>query len=154
MTVDIHSGLAVCQIVVFDLDGSEYALPIESVREVLRMVAFAPVPESPDWLVGAVNLRGRALPLVDLRLRLGLPARPYGLSTPIVVVESGGRSAAVAVDRVLEALPVPADAFEPVEGMVGRGRAARALVRAGDRLVTLLDPDRLCPSQDAPRKDT
>ena len=63
------------RLVVLRLGDREYGLATEVVVQVLRMVAIRPVPESPPWIAGVVNVRGRTTPMVDLRIRLGLPAR-------------------------------------------------------------------------------
>src|SRR5205809_5151739 len=76
---------AATQLVVFRIEKSEYALPVGNVGEILRMVAIAPVPEAPSWLPGVINLRGKVIPVIDLRVRLGLASKPVGINTPIVV---------------------------------------------------------------------
>jgi purine-binding chemotaxis protein CheW len=129
------------QWVVFRLAEHEYALRLESVSEVLRMVAITPLPESPPWLAGVINLRGRVIAVTDLRLRLGLPAPAPGLNTPIIVVEAAGRQMGLIADSVVEVLTNAAEAADLPFSMPGTGpaRLALATLRAGDRLITVLD---------------
>ena len=126
------------------VEGREYALPLGCVVEVVRMAALAPVPDGPRHVLGLLDLRGRVVPVLDLRLRLGLaPAEP-GLSTPICVVEAGGRGFGLVADAVTD--------IRPLEGPVERLQVAPAdspvagVTHVGGRLVSLLDPGRLAPS--------
>jgi purine-binding chemotaxis protein CheW len=132
------------QLVVFRVAGSEFGLPVESVGEILRMVAIAPVPEAPEWLPGVINLRGKVIPVVDLRVRLGLPREAPRLNTPILVAEAGGQAVGLIADSVTELLTVPLDAVEPPDERVGEAGAVKAVARAGERLILIFDLERVC----------
>jgi purine-binding chemotaxis protein CheW len=134
----------VTQFVVFRIAGSEYGLPVGNVGEILRMVAIAPVPEAPEWLPGVINLRGRVIPVIDLRTRLGLPREPVGLNTPIIVAETGGQMVGLVADSVTELLTVPLDAVEPPDDRVGASAAVDGVARAGDRIILTFDLERVC----------
>ena len=131
------------QLVVIRLGDREYGLATEVVVQVLRMVAIRPVPESPPWIAGVVNLRGRTTPMVDLRTRLGLPARTPGPGDHIVVVRSGDTTLGLVVDAVLEVLEVTDGQVEPPGDAAGPGGVVAAVARAGDRLLLVLDVDRV-----------
>jgi purine-binding chemotaxis protein CheW len=137
------SGAAV-QLVVFRIDKSEYALPVGNVGEILRMVAIAPVPEAPAWLPGVINLRGKVIPVIDLRTRLGLPKQEVGLNTPIIVAEHQGQMVGLVADSVTELLTVPLDAVEPPDERVGTANAVESVARAGERLLLIFDLERVC----------
>jgi purine-binding chemotaxis protein CheW len=132
------------QLVVFKIDKSEYALPVAQVGEILRMVAIAPVPEAPEWLPGVINLRGRVIPVIDLRIRLGLEHVPVGVNTPILVAEADGQTVGLVADSVTELLTVPLDAVEPPDELAGDGNTIEAVARAGDRLLLIFDLERVC----------
>jgi purine-binding chemotaxis protein CheW len=132
------------QLVVFRIEKSEYALPVGNVGEILRMVAIAPVPEAPEWLAGVINLRGKVIPVIDLRTRLGLPAQPVGLNTPIIVAEHEGQMVGLVADSVAELLTVPLDAVEPPDARVGTANAVEAVARSGERLILILGLERVC----------
>jgi purine-binding chemotaxis protein CheW len=108
------------------------------------MAALAAVPDAPSFVLGLLDLRGRVVPVVDLRRRLGLPATEPGLSTTICVVEAGGRGFGLVADAVTDVRPLlgPVEALEvapddsPVAGVT----------HVDGRLVTLLDPGRLAGS--------
>jgi purine-binding chemotaxis protein CheW len=126
-------------VVVFRLDGREHALPLEHVVEVFRMVAVAAVPEAHRWVLGVVNLRGRVIPVIDLRRRLGLSAREPELATPIIVVKAGGRAAGLVADDVVEVMALPGKALDPPDDLVGPATVVSSIAHAGNRLVLVLD---------------
>jgi purine-binding chemotaxis protein CheW len=137
-------SVEVTQLVVFRIAGSEYALPVANVGEILRMVAISPVPEAPEWLPGVINLRGRVIPVVDLRTRLGMPSEGAGLNTPIIVAEVEGQMVGLVADAVTELLTVPLDAVEPPNERVGEANAVESVARAGDRIILIFDLERVC----------
>jgi purine-binding chemotaxis protein CheW len=129
-------------LVVFELDGREFALPIEDIAEILQMVLVTPVPEVPPWVAGVVNLRGRVIPIVDLRTRLGIETRPPALNTPILVAEQGTRKLGLIADAVRDVITLEESALEPpAELGTGDGHedAVAAVAQAGDRLIMVLD---------------
>lgn len=128
----------------FRLSSGEYALEVGDVVEVLRMVALAPMPEAPPWLVGLLNLRGRVMPVIDLRVRLALPARPVGLDTPILVAQCAGRPVGLIADEVLEVLTLSSDALAAPDALAGAGHPILAVGRSDGRLILLLDLKRIC----------
>jgi purine-binding chemotaxis protein CheW len=132
------------QLVVFKVDKSEYALPVSNVGEILRMVAISPVPEAPAWLPGVINLRGRVIPVIDLRTRLGLPAVPVGINTPILVTEAEGHTVGLVADAVTELLTVPLDHIAPPDELAAHGNTVESVARAGDRLILIFDLANIC----------
>ena len=138
------AAAAATQLVVFRIDKSEYALPVSNVGEILRMVAIAAVPEAPEWLPGVINLRGKVIPVINLRKRLGLPEVEVGLNTPIVVAEHEGQMVGLVADAVTELLTVAADSVEPPDARVGSANAVEAVARSGERLILIFDLDRVC----------
>ena len=119
----------------------EYALPLGCVVEVVRMAALTPAPGGPGHVLGLLDLRGRVVPVMDLRTRLGLAQGEPGLSTPICVVEAGGRAFGLVADAVTDVRPLSG----PVERLEGTpadvGDAGHRAV--GGRLVSVLDAERL-----------
>ena len=129
-------------LVVFELDGREFALPIEDIAEILHMVLVTPVPEVPPWVAGVVNLRGRVIPVVDLRTRLGIEPRPPQLNTPLLIAEQGTRKLGLIADAVRDVISLEDDALErPTEMATGEGHAdaMSAVAQVGDRLIVVLD---------------
>jgi purine-binding chemotaxis protein CheW len=134
-------GLAVRQLLTFVLDGSPYAVPVERVREIVRIRPITPVPRVPEDVCGVISLRGEILEVIDLRLRLRLRAAPPGRASRIIVVHvADGCVAGLLVDGVAEVLAIPADALRPAASAEA-GNVETLCVR-GDRFISLIDLER------------
>jgi len=101
------------QMVIFYLADVEFGLPVESIQEIVRPGAFVKVPLTPAYLLGLTNLRGNILPVVDLRLRLGLPARPTDEHTRLLVLCRAETKMCLLVDGVREVRSYTEDILEP-----------------------------------------
>ncbi len=141
-TQPVLVDVAPAQLVVFTLDGRELALHVEDVSEVLRMVAVTPLPEASGYVAGVINLRGRIVPVIDLRVRLGMAPREQDSSTPIIIVGGGEGAAGLVADGVVEVLSLPSEAVEPPSRL--SAPVVSGVAREDDRLIVVLDPDRLC----------
>ena len=130
------------EVLVFTVGSREYALPVEDVIEVVRMVAVTPLPDAPSSVMGVINMRGHVIPVIDLRSRLGFPAHEPDLSTPIVVVGWGEAAAGLVADGTSEVLTLRSDAVEASHP--SRAQAVSGMAHEGDRLILLLDARRLC----------
>lgn len=86
----------------FMLDNHEYAVEAVNTIEILRLVAIIPIPEAPTFVPGIINLRGRIIPILDLRLRFGFPHKYYNLNTPIIIATNGSYMMGIIVDQVKE----------------------------------------------------
>ena len=71
----------------FKLDSEGYGIPILTVKEIIGLMPFTPIPRAPDFIKGVINLRGKVIPTIDLRMKFGVPAKAYDDRTCIVVVE-------------------------------------------------------------------
>jgi len=130
------------QLLIFEVAGTAYAVPVESVREIVRIRPITPVPRVSAAVRGVIALRGEILQVVDLRRRLSLPPAETARQNRIVVVHlEDGRVAGVLVDAVREVLRVPAEAIGPPAG--GESHAVEALCTRGDRFVSLIALDRV-----------
>jgi len=134
---------AVSHVLIFKVEAREYALPVHHVVEVVRMIAITPLPEAPPWVDGVFNFRGRVVPVVDLRARLGIPRREPDLSTPIVITVAEAGLFGLVPDELVEVLPVSGHQLEASNGHTAASPAVAAMVRHRDRLLLVLDPDRL-----------
>ncbi|MBY9063080.1 chemotaxis protein CheW [Sphingomonas yunnanensis] len=140
------SGAAL-QAVVFALGDEQFALPVEEVREILDHRAPFRVPNAPTWLSGLIDVRGTSVPVIDLRLRLGLSAIAVTPMTRMLMVEVGipNRSASVTlglmVDRVLDVRVYAAAAIEPPPELGVRWHAEhiRGVLRGEQGFAILLD---------------
>jgi purine-binding chemotaxis protein CheW len=133
------------QVVVFMIEGKVLGVDILKVQEILRMVEVTPFPRMPDFALGAINLRGRIVPVINLRRKLGLPERPPGPKTCNLLVRSGDQVIGFLVDEVSEVLDIPAAHLEsPDHGPAWmRSELFSALGKLPGRLLVVLNPDRL-----------
>lgn len=130
------------QLLTFVLDASPYAVPVERVREIVRVRPITPVPRVPSDVCGVISLRGEILEVIDLRLRLHLPAAKSGRASRIIVAHAGdGGVAGLLVDGVSEVLTVSEDALRPAASAEA-GNVETLCVR-GDRFISLIDLDRV-----------
>jgi purine-binding chemotaxis protein CheW len=124
--------------------GEEFGLDILKVQEIIRAQQLTRVPNSPEFLEGVMNLRGKIIPVIALRKRFGLEQIPSDKQNRIVVVEVQGTVLGFIVDSVSEVLRIPAETVEPAPrlGLVEREYVC-GVGKLGDRLLILLDADRL-----------
>jgi purine-binding chemotaxis protein CheW len=137
------------QLLTFKLDDQEYALDIANVVEVVRMVAVTRAPKAPPFVKGMVNLRGRVIPVIDLRKRCDLRLKPYDLNTQLLIARTNQHAMALMVDVVSEVLTMPAGSIEPPELVGTAMQFVRAVGKLGDRLILILDPETLLDDDDA-----
>ncbi len=142
------------QVVVLHLGDDVFGIDIAVIHTVITPQAITAVPRTPPFVAGVMNLRGRIVPVVDLRTRLGLPPAAGELKTRrIVIVETEGLTAGLIVDAVSEVLRLPEGAIDPPVGLVaspdgacilgiGRIPGGRADAAGADRLILLLDISR------------
>jgi purine-binding chemotaxis protein CheW len=123
------------QLVVFTLGAEHYALPIQSVHEIIRYAEPRSVASRTDWVRGVISLRGRIVPVYDVAARLGI-ASELSEHTKIVIVEAGAETAGVIVDSVEEVLTVTDEQIEDAPG--ADMSMIEAIIRIDDRLVVLL----------------
>lgn len=139
------------QAVVFNLGGETFALPVGTVREILDHRDAFRMPQGPAWLAGLIEVRGEAIPMVDLRVRLGMATAAIGVTTRVLVVDvpvgagtadGGARQLTLGliVDRVLDVASFPAAAIEttPDIGVRWRSDYIDGVVRRPDGFVVLL----------------
>lgn len=101
------------QFVIFHLEEETYAVNIQSVKEIIRLPEIVRVPKAPSYVEGVINIRGDILPVINLRLKLSLPARESDDRSRIVVVDMNGVSTGLVVDGVREVRKIPADQIAP-----------------------------------------
>lgn len=133
--------------VTFRLGSEVYGLPVTPIEQIVPMVTITPLPEIGEPVAGVINVRGRAVPVVDLRRHVGQADAAFLLDTPIVLARIGPHSLGLIVDEVLDVLSLaPADLIAPAHILppgLGEAPVVAALARISDRLALLLDPDHL-----------
>jgi len=133
------------QLVVFQLGAELYGVEISRVHEIIRLQSVTRVPRAPAFVEGVINLRGKVIPVVDLRRRFGLPTADHTRASRIVVVELGDQVVGIVVDGVSEVLRVNTSIVEPPSPVVAGidSEYLHGIAKLTDRLVILLDLDRI-----------
>ena len=120
------------QLATFRLDGDLYGVEVEHVQEVLRSQQLTRVPLAPRAVAGLINLRGQVVTAIELRERLGRPARPEGTDAVVIVVRLDGEAVSLLVDSIADVVDVDAADFEaPPDTLEGQ---ARDLIRGAYKL--------------------
>jgi purine-binding chemotaxis protein CheW len=139
------------QYLTVNLAQEEYGIDILSVREIRGWTPVTRIPQSPAYVLGVLNLRGAIVPVIDMRLRFGLAREEYDATTVTVIITVAGRQFGVVVDAVSDVIDVASDALRPVPdmGTTVDTEYLKGLTAVGERMVLLLDADKLLQPQDA-----
>lgn len=128
-------------LVTFNLGKEEFGVDIGSVQEIIRATDITPVPGAPGHVRGVINLRGKIIPVVDLRKRFDLPDAEAGDGQRIVVVELGEKRLGMLVDNVSQVIKVPSTIVEviPDEATSLDGNYIKGIGKLENRLIIMLD---------------
>ena len=126
---------------VFTLAGVEYALSVDAILQMETFAGATLVPGAPEYVAGIVTVRGVVVPVIDLRLRFGLPPAELTLDTRIIVTESHGRIVALRVDTAREVLKLDVEKHQPAPSVVSEraGGYVSGVHSLGKRLLLLPD---------------
>lgn len=138
-------GDELLQLVTFNLGNEEYAVAILKVQEINRMKEITRVPNSPSFVEGVINLRGKVIPVVNLRNKFGFAPKENNEQTRIMIMDIQGITMGLVVDSVSEVLRIPSSTVEPTPPMASNISAEfiTGIAKVEDRLIILLDMDRL-----------
>ncbi|MFO0897526.1 MAG: chemotaxis protein CheW [Pirellulales bacterium] len=144
-------GVGSLQMVSFRLAQEEYGIEITKVQEIILMGEITRVPQTPDFIKGLINLRSTVIPIVDLRLRFGMPQEEPTDETRIMVVNVAGKTIGIIVDAVNEVLRISRDQIAPPPPTVaGLGHEyLTGLAKLDKRLLILLDIDKILGAEEA-----
>lgn len=133
------------QLVGFKIGDEEFGVDILKVQEINHMVEVTRIPNAPAFVEGVINLRGKVIPIIDLRRKFGLQPKERGKDTRIIVVELSGKIVGFIVDAVSEVLRIPKSITEPPPPIVS-GIEAEYIIAVGkleDRMLILIDLDKV-----------
>ena len=140
----VHAPAELLQLVSFYLGAEEFAMEILKVQEIIRMVDLTRVPNSPAFVEGVINLRGKVIPVIGLRKRFGMEPKEHDKQTRIIVIEILGTVIGFVVDSVSEVLRIPADTVEPPPRLAKSDREyVSGVGKLPSRLLLLLDVNKL-----------
>ncbi|MCP4581524.1 MAG: chemotaxis protein CheW [candidate division Zixibacteria bacterium] len=144
------------QMVTFNLGQEEFGVNILQVQEINRMVEITQVPQTEHYIKGIINLRGKVIPIVDLRKKFGMAEKEYDNHTRIVVVDVSNEVVGLVVDGVSEVLRVPADSLEEAPRLVS-GESTysgveyiKSIAKLEDRLLIYLDLGKIISTSKLP----
>lgn len=142
------------QCLTFKLDGEVFALEIAKVREVLDFTAVTKVPQTPDFMLGVINLRGSVVPVVDMRLKFGMTGTDVTVNTCIIIVEvelDGETTILGALaDSVQEVMELDRDQIEPPPrlGMRLKTKFIKGMGKRDEEFIIILDIDKVFSSEE------
>ena len=133
------------QIVVFELGIEHFGLEISKVESIIKMQSITKLPHTSSFVEGVTNLRGKVLPVIDLRMRFGLPAQQADKNSRIIVVSLDQTEVGMIVDEVSEVLTVPEGTVEAAPALTANVDSAfiAGIAKLDTRLVILLDLDKV-----------
>jgi purine-binding chemotaxis protein CheW len=138
----------------FGLGEETFAMDVSNVREVLDVIDVTKVPRTPDYMLGVINLRGGVVPVVDMRIKFGLPATEESVDTCIIVteVDLDGESTIIGAlaDSVQEVFEMAADEIEPPPslGMRLNAEFVKGMGKRDDRFIIILDVNRIFSTEE------
>lgn len=140
------------KVLVFLIDNEEYGIEIRYVTEIIGIQTITQVPELPSYIKGVINLRGKIIPIMDVRIRFKKEAREYDDRTCIIVVDIQGIPIGLVVDRVSEVISIPDEDIAPPPDL---NRAFQKYIKGigkvGDQVKLLLDADKLLEDDEIER---
>ena len=149
-------GEEILQFVTFTLNNEEYAVDILSVQEINRITEITQVPNSEEYVEGVINLRGKVIPIINLRTKFGFEEKPKDDSSRIIIMEINNITNGLIVDAVSEVLRIPSSIIEPTPPMSSdhNSKFIRGIAKLDSRLIILLDIDNLIGAESSARKDS
>ena len=139
------STVDVARAVTFRLAGQLYGLRIEDIQEIQQIAELLPLPDSHPALVGLIEIRGRVVPAIDLRLLVGLEAAPYSLETPMIFCRVRDQLVCLIVDTVEDVVELPPEGIQPPSSLYALADRMLGTCKLAQGLALLLDVERLIP---------
>ncbi len=146
----------ILQLVSFKIGSEEFGVDILTVQEINRMLQITTVPNTNSFIEGVINLRGKVIPVVDLRSKFGVSKKEHDKNTRIVVVELSNKTVGFIVDEVSEVLRIPKSITEPPPEMVSgiNSEFITAVGKLEDRLIILLDLEKTLSTDEVAELET
>jgi len=139
------------QIISFRVGAEDYGLELANVKEVIRMRDVTWLPKAPPFIKGIINLRGKVIPIVDLRCKFGLESAEQTAATRVIVVEVKEKLMGMVVDSASQVMRVPTDQIDPPPLVVGylSREYISGVAKLDDKLVILMDIKRIFTAEEA-----
>ncbi len=129
----------------FHLNNEDYGIEIRAISEIIGIQKITPLPDLPNFVKGVINLRGKVVPVLDVRLKFGMAPLEYHDRTCVIVVHIEEQEIGLIVDKVDEVIDIPASSIEnpPAISRGGRARYIAGMGKMNERVIILLDVSKL-----------
>ncbi|HNX23198.1 MAG TPA: chemotaxis protein CheW [Spirochaetota bacterium] len=136
--------------VTFKIDSETYGIDVNRVQEIIGIVPISHIPNSPDYLMGVINLRGRVVPVLDVRIKFKMDTKNYDASTVILIVEFKDTSTGLIVDSVSDVIDIPADSIHDYSGTDSKIKSGSInyIASFNDDLILILDLDKMIDEEE------
>lgn len=133
--------MAVSQLVIFNLNGEDFGVEITQVKEIIKPLEIFKVPDTPEFIEGLINLRGKVHTVFNLRKRFGLPVREFDENTKIIIVGVNSMLVGFIVDEVNEIVRIEEESIEATPEIITtlNKRYLSGVAKIGERIVLILD---------------
>lgn len=154
MDIAQRKNLTGARFLSFTLDREQYCLSIVNVKEIMGLIEITRIPQTPPFIRGVINLRGKIIPVIDLRLKFGLPERSYDERTCIIVVEFSYESETtlmgIIVDTTHEVINIPEEKISkmPYINAKIKSEYIRGVAETGDSIKIVLDIARVLSDEE------
>jgi purine-binding chemotaxis protein CheW len=130
---------------IFHLANEDYGIEVSYVREIIGVQKITEVPDREDFLKGVINLRGKIIPVIDVRMRFNLEFKPYNERTSIIVLEVESTNIGLIVDGVSEVLNIPEQQIEasPKTNKGSKSRFVKGMGKVGENVKIILSPEQM-----------
>jgi len=140
--------MATNQYVVFKIEDENFALGIEKVKEIIKPVEIAKVPNVPDFIEGMINMRGKIHAVVNVRSKFKMPKKEFDEGTKIILVNMNSMLAGIVVDGVSEIIKAEDDQIEQAPELISKANPEyiKGVIKKEDKMFIILDMDRIIDS--------
>lgn len=133
-----------CMVVGFMVGEEEFAVPILSIKEIIKPIEFTRVPGAPSYVMGVFNLRGTVIPLINLRMKFGLTPERQNENTRYIVMNENDQIAGFVVDRLTESIRLQESSIDPAPETIQEGEnIIYGVGKKDDRIITILKTEGL-----------
>ncbi len=134
----------IVQLVGFVVGEEEFSVPILSIQEIIKPIEWTRVPRTPKYVLGVFNLRGSVIPLIDLRLKFGLPSEKMTENSRFIVMKNATETAGFVIDRLTEAIRLKKNEIGPApETAMQEKTLIEGVGKQDDKILTILKVDKL-----------
>lgn len=139
------------QFIVFELESERYGLSVVKTESIERMTQITRVPDSSEYVLGIINLRGDILPVLSLRLKMGHKPKAYDSDTRIIVIDAGNYHAGIVVDKVIEIINLSDIGIQCAKEVLTdrESQLFKGVYKSGDNVIMLLDMDTVLGVEDS-----